>query len=388
MSTQENWNVSKRVETRLWLPFVIVGGLFFIICSRTDTSAPDFSAYVKATKLFFQGKDPYEASFSENNLYRFYSPPSVFAVLYPLRWLDSSQASETFIAIYFISIFFAVLLLYDLYLRDLALSRRASIAVACLLSFQGVIFHGYIWGTLSWIPLLGLTAFIWTWSKGYRNISGFIVFLWLFRLQHEFLIVAYLIFFLFRKRAYSTICMAVATVIFSLLAVVVANPQAIRTFNEGPQFQFATSFTAVSLTSILMVMSKISLTKVVAASILTQVFCMAFLRKIFLLEPESAMPLLIPFSILFGPYAWFHDYLICLPLLFVAVRMATLKYRAGQISEARCLWIVLGFMNATVLVYSILAEAGEIYAAFYLTPLLSILLLAAYCVRSVSIQQL
>lgn len=329
--------------TALFAPQISLGISLVLIYSLIASLGPqvliDFSMYWKATTSFVRGENPYESPHhstyvfedvelaaeiprEETRHFKLWAPPYVFSPLFAFGYLSLEHARILFLILMALS--FCVAPFVIVLNKSHHLSGESSFLLFWLILLGSIPYFclSIQWGSPTWIAYLGLFIVLELLRSGRYLFAGFSHYLLLIKPHLLVLPVLFLAIRAIRQRNLGYVLggmiaggMAILLVMFfnftSLtwfaieakhgMAVLLSLPNAclpgILSFQLGldhPYFRFVPLSIAIIIVGI----------------------CS------FAAGPRSSFgyaSLLIAPSVLLSPYAWVHDYIVCLPIMIIAI---------------------------------------------------------------------
>ena len=327
-------------STRILFPFLLCF-LFTVLClvvAPKEQRLFDLSLYWNATRHFVAGMDPYHpfvlplpensglaSAVTPETNYSVLSPPLTFLFFLPVSWLELETARIVYQFSLCLILSGALTLLY-LTFADRTLDRTLTQHVFLLfLSFPwGAVLSLVIWGGVAWLSLVGLSVALYLWKKKFLFFAGMALSLTLIKPHLLWLIYLYVLAWSLTRREFRLLGGLAFAVASGALLVGVINYQSFRWYIE--------SISVTDLPSQIVNASvpKIIATFVTGPTLIVPLFFLiagAFLISLVTRASRSVDPifvtaLLLPFSLLFSPYAWGHDYVLCAPLLMLTFLQA------------------------------------------------------------------
>jgi hypothetical protein len=291
----------------------------------------DFTIYWRATVNFVSGLNPYDlphygqyleacapVSRAEPNM-KAWGPPWMFALLAPVGALSLSAAKQVYLVGWYFSIAVSLFCLGRVYGVTLA-GKGRSVCDSVVFLPLGIWWSSLQWGSPTWLVLLGISLFLHASARGKDFLGGFALTLGF--LKVHILFPFYL----------GVVCRAGVEKRFGIwlgilsgagfLAIVLAllNPGALRNFFEMFGSRDLDGLTSASVPSIIrgFYPGYGPLAGLLGGGAVSILMAAAARGHSFAWLAAVGLPL----SLALGPFAWGHDYIICLPTcFFIAARI-------------------------------------------------------------------
>jgi hypothetical protein len=388
--------IKTSLQRKLWGQRELLVAFYFIFVvfclwsfAGHPNTALDFTAYLQATSEFLNDRNPYAIALSTNPFYRFYSPPHVFGILAPITVLrdgiEMILAGKGFLTLFALTFCGCGVLLFRIFLKDLQISSQQLLYVLLLITPYGLIYHALIWGSLSWIPLLGITGLIFLWRQRLHFCAGLVTYFCLLRVHQLLLPLGYCILHSVRAREIRVLFGMCAGALLCSGVILFINPDLIFYYLSAAELQAKYIFATVTIPSLLPTLLEIANYSRSHALFITSgaflcIFAFAYWKHSNT-KPENFIPFVLPFSLCLGPYAWFHDYLLCLPTQFFCARILMLAVQKQSTKYVLVLGSALLIENLVQTYTAAHADGNELFAAYYILPALFLCVLSLLAER-------
>lgn len=293
----------------------------------------DFTIYWKATENFVNKIDPYDLP--NQNTYiegqvgginksdfilKMWGPPTVFGVTFPFGYLNQHNAKKLYVFLLFSLLTFFTLFFERKYLSENSITLKPiyqAILYSPIIFFAMEIIRS---GGVSWIALIGISTSILLFERKLFYLGSLALYPTLVKTQTLLLFVYLLLLVALRDKRYGIIFGLISIVLINTILVAFIN---LESFNN--YFGLDTSslgggfiFTTASLGKVVnLFLHKQSL----IVSYLPLVLGLAIFPYIVFKRSKNLTLIeliltLMPICMLFSPYIWIHDYIVCLPSIF------------------------------------------------------------------------
>ncbi len=294
--------------------------LALIIISAPASCLHDFTIYWKATSNFIRGFSPYDLPNYETYLeqcpalgvsninMKAWGPPWLFALLAPIGMVSLTFGKIIFVLGFIVSILVASIFLLKVYGLPL---KTKSFVLYFSLAPIGIWWTTLQWGSPSWFILLGIAGFLSFSLKKADFLSGLFLIITLVKVH---LVVSFLVAVLLRallEKRYQLVFGFFSGFSILLLISTYLNPLAFFTFWEMYNSDAFSWLTSASIPSVIT-----GILPAIREGAFLICIIMQLLFAIYLSRKESFAILaavMLPLSVAFSPFAWGHDYIVCLP---------------------------------------------------------------------------
>lgn len=316
----------------VWSSIIAVALMFAIFVPETDLH--DFSIYWKATNNFLLGKDPYSLPHQfdyfvapshihepkQVPILKVWGPPVVFATTLPFGLLPLALAKKFYLFTLLATILGSAAFFWNLYLKSYLGSKSLFTGVIIfvhLLPF-GTFLHSFLCGSVSFFLLLGITLTLWLLSKHHFFLAGFSFYIWTFKPQILWLPAVYIIAWALRTRNYQLLSGIFCGGLCAVTLVTIFNSESWKYYSNAHDMAIPFRIETSTLPSIVYALTGCHYRGILFLPALLISIAIVGWNRIYNVSPLIIVPLLLPFTALLGPYAWGHDYLICVPLYYLA----------------------------------------------------------------------
>ncbi len=324
----------------------------------------DFSIYWNAIRLFLEGKNPYDlphqtsyvtgqwgAKDTYHEIYKAWTHPFSLVILLPFGLFSLHTAKYIYLFLAGITLFASNLWCARVYLGERGQRDWYAAILAVLCIPYGHLAYLFAFGGLGWILLGSAVGALALCTAGFPFLAGFCLVILLLKVQVTSLILAGFLFRAVMLKQKRIIAGFVAGCLLSILIVLILNPAALRYHTElDASLTLRHWFATESLNRLFYVFLgrfQVELmTLVWIAGFLLTLFVTARLRMSGL---SGLLALLTGFSVLFSPYVWPFDYILCAPLLWATAGRA--RESAAGWRGAVCIAALLSFQAAGAAVF-------------------------------------
>lgn len=303
----------------------------------------DFSAYWKSAEMLLNGANPYDMPPDRTYLIdvpnylrpgieyfyaRVWGPPLVLSVLVPFGFFSLATAKTIFTFLTYFSFLGCTVLLYSLYGLGKQLSRLRVLLLLLLVPW-GLYFYALAWGAPGWIFIDGIVLALWLIRYDRKFWAGIALSLCCFKPHlFGFLAVA-IILRSIREGDYKLAQGGALGTLFMALLPLIIQPHIYSMYLEFVGSKVPHQYTGASLGSFLH--SAIDPPQgylLYLPLILAVAYEILWGSKRCYPTLDYFIAMLTPVSVFVAPYAWGHDYLVALPILFIGIMLIEDRIRA------------------------------------------------------------
>ncbi len=332
----------------------------------------DFSRIWKASQLLVQGGNPYElphyASFlidsppdlipDPNSVNPgFYWLPFPFVIFFPFGFFSLAVAKRLFFILSLLGFSWACLTCQKLFIRPQpahSINWHTVLLLLVTIPF-GIFYHGITMGSASWIMLVAILSFFLFFEHQKYLLAGACFYPLLMKPHLFGPFFAVLLAWSLLKKNFLIIFGFILSIIAGSCVLLLLEPKIFSMFYALLEVDKPLSFVNATLPNLLnwylegewpaftmMVLPFLAAAGTLLASLYFKVYNL-----------KQALTYVLPFSLILAPYAWGHDYILCMPLLFVAADYILNNHKHLGLMRGKVLYFFIFVSNFSVLALAI-----------------------------------
>lgn len=353
----------------------------------------DFSIYWKAARLFLEGKNPYDlphqtayvtgqwgARDTYHEIYKAWTHPFSLAVFLPFGLLSLHTAKYVYLFLGGITLLASSLWCARTYLRERGRQDWYAAFLAVLCIPFGHLAYLFAYGGLGWILLGSATGALALFSSGFPFLAGLCLVVMLLKVQVASLVIAGIIWWAVMQKEKRVLAGFSAGCLLSVIIVLILNPAALRYHHElDASLTLRHWFATESLNRLFYIcIGQFQLQLMAGVWIAGLLLTIYTAGRSGFRSPLRLVPVLTGLTVLFSPYVWSFDYVLCIPLLWAT---------AGNARETSVIW-ARGACIASLLAFQCAGAAVFVEGASYYSPsavaVIALLISSAFSGQSAS----
>lgn len=301
---------------------------------------------------------------SSDPLLRVWTPPYVFSLLWPLGTVSLNFACRAFSFFFCFSTIFSLLMCLT---EDGKRGFTQMTFIICASLPIGLFYEGLAIGSVSAIALLGLTLSMYYADRDAMFLSGFCLMLTAIKL-HLFLMLYFALFlWVLSNRNWRFARGAISGLLLLIVLPLVFRPEVYQLYLNAPPMELPIQITNTSWTNLLSNYLPMPRTLALTLLVLIPLAVTCWTRRWWLRWSYRTMvPIFVPLSLICAPFAWSHDYIVCIPFFVLMAKLATeslhnRKFIEGSLFiSALLLWQLLDIARIKFQMFGYLALFGSI----------------------------